>query len=290
MHVLGLEATLSFARHPTTNIISIDCADSFIADEIESHMIDTTKTYFAAFDPVEISKLFHQRDLFDEPTNAQCIVIDGGSAIRSKEDLKQLDHILNLVPVNSKLILRGASESVRKLFEARGALLHVEQMKPWDKAPFVEKWIASQMQGRGIVFESIVPKKLYEIVGADRTALLSEIDKIDIWRMQSEMCKWSDIQTLVGGAVSSTMSQLTQAILTSDKKQIVKHYRELENQGVHELAQLKYLSQVFLKKVKEAPGFSALLAKIEERSCAIRTGEDGSALHQELFLLSLLIT
>ncbi len=81
---------------------------------------------------------------------------------------------------------------------------------------------------------------------------------------------------------------MTQAILASDRKQIVKHFRELENQGVHELAQLKYLQSVFLKKVKESPIFTTALARIEERSCAIRMGEEAASLHQELFLLSLL--
>lgn len=200
-------------------VLKIECKDDFFRDDCAEKYIDFWKRYAKTGEIRRVSGVefithgdmgdFHP-GLFSGKT---LWVIEGASSLKGQKVDSFCSYIQTANEDNFFLCVER--ESAPKVLSVDAAIAF-PALKPWERQPWLVKWIESYLKKQGKAIASDAAILLAMGFPDNRRALTSELEKLSLYRLNETAITLSDVQAIGSVDIQPTMWQLIEALLKKD--------------------------------------------------------------------------
>ena len=178
-----------------------------------------------------------------------------------------------------------------------GASIHIPPLKPWDRQPYIVRWIQAFIKKRGKTIASDAANILAQAYSSDRHGLIQELEKLLTYRTEAPEITMHDVEAVGIIELQPTMWQLLDGLLAGDEKAVVDSLSQATD--MHDIAVLRFLKnqlekllmafeegapprnkpqerQMAIVRKRGAPTIVSWINRLKMQEIAIRSGlEDG---------------
>ena len=160
----------------------------------------------------------------------------------------------------------AAPQELSSVATSHGAAVHLQPLKPWDRQPFVMRWIQAYVKKQGKVIEPDAANILAQGYAADRQGLIQELEKVLTFRLNEPTISSHDIAQIGIVELQPTIWQILDALLAGDKKALAKSLATTPD--MHDIGILRFVQNQLEKLVVAVEEGTPPRSKSHERQLA----------------------
>jgi len=215
---------------------SYDCKEAVLL--LQRFLIHKDRRAYAlkTWDGALVNEVELAMDLYSHSffTEKRVILINNAEKLK-KNSQEELEKYIKKSARFQYLILCASTLSRQtnfyKLLEKEGVILEFADLKMWDKEKRLIEWVGKKVAGMSKLMNYGVCQKFVKMIGTDRYALASELEKLLCFIGDRQEVTWQDVESICTLIPLESIWQLGEAIFCRNAALALKVIRSLLNDG-----------------------------------------------------------